>query len=157
VIFVVACTHASPPAESPAPTDSPRESDTPAAPKADVVAVEATGDPGATVVGVSIRSDDVDCTQYADWWELIADDGTLVYRRILDHSHPDEQPFLRTGDPIALDPARPLWVRAHLHPDGYGGATMHGSVSAGFVATAMPDGFAAGLATSEPLPTECLF
>lgn len=49
-----------------------------------------------------MRSPDRDCGLYADWWEVVGEDGRLLYRRILMHSHPDEQPFTRPGGPVAI-------------------------------------------------------
>ena len=59
-------------------------------PYANVTAVTASGDPGAYIFAVSVESADIDCGQYADWWELLSEDGSLIYRRILAHSHTDE-------------------------------------------------------------------
>jgi hypothetical protein len=86
----------------------------------------------------------------------VSEDGRLLYRRILMHSHPDEQPFTRPGGPVAIDAETTVIVRAHLVPTGYGGAVMRGSVARGF--SAWPDApadFAADLATRPPLPKEC--
>jgi len=126
-------------------------------PTADVVGVRVTGDPDDYTFFVSIRSDETGCDRYADWWEVLTPDGALVYRRILDHSHPNEQPFERSGGPVAVAAADSLVVRAHLHPNGYGGASLAGSVESGFPPTTLEDGFAADLATAPPLPTGCLF
>lgn len=132
------------------------------APVADVVGVRTTGSAGAYTVYVSIASTETGCDQYADWWELLTPTGELVYRRILDHSHPDEQPFERSGGPVAIAAGDEVVVRAHLHGEhalsgGYGGARMTGSVSGGFAAAAADPGFAPSLASSPPLPESCLF
>jgi hypothetical protein len=129
----------------------------PADATADVVGVEVTGDPGAYTFSVSVRSDETGCEQYADWWEVLTSGGALVYRRILEHSHPSEQPFTRTGGPVDVTAADALVVRAHLHPNGYAGGAMAGSVEGGFGPTTLETGFAADLATAPPLPTRCLF
>lgn len=129
---------------------------------ADVVGVRATGSPGEYTVYVSIASAETGCEQYADWWEVLTPSGELVFRRILDHSHPDEQPFERSGGPVAIAAGDEVVVRAHLHAEqaasgGYGGAWMRGSVDAGFATAAADPGFAPSLATSPPLPESCLF
>jgi len=124
---------------------------------ADVVATRVTGDASAYTFYVSIRSDETGCDRYADWWELLTPEGALVYRRILDHSHPDEQPFERSGGPVDVGPDDPLVVRAHLHPQGYGGTALAGTASGAFTLTTLEDGFAADLETSPPLPASCLF
>ena len=75
--------------------------------------------------------------------------------RILLHSHVTEQPFTRSGSTVAIEAEQTVWVRAHMHPDGYGGQALHGSVSAGFEPRSPVSGFAADLATQPPLPDDC--
>lgn len=126
-------------------------------PLADVVSVVVQGQTGALEFLVGIESPDTGCKQYADWWEVISTDGKLLYRRILRHSHVDEQPFVRSGGPVEVDPDRVVWVRAHMHPAGYGGTAMKGSVRAGFERAAPESGFAAELGKTAPLPEGCAF
>jgi hypothetical protein len=124
---------------------------------ADVIAVQASGQPGAYQFNVGIRSLDKGCAQYADWWEVVNEDGKLLYRRVLLHSHVDEQPFTRSGGPVPIQTDTVVWVRAHMNTGGYGGMAFKGSVKAGFK-QAVPDaGFAAGLAKQAPLPAGCDF
>ena len=92
--------------------------------QADVIAVQASGSPGAYQFNVGIRSPDKGCAQYADWWEVVSTDGKLLYRRVLLHSHVDEQPFTRSGGPVPIQPDTVVWVRAHMNTGGYGGAAM---------------------------------
>jgi hypothetical protein len=123
---------------------------------ADVLRVVAQGRPGAYRLAVTIKSPDRDCNHYADWWEVVSEQGQLLHRRVLMHSHPDEQPFTRPDGPVALAADQTVVVRAHFHPTGYGGAALRGSVARGFAPwPEAPAGFAAGLAHSPPLPTEC--
>jgi hypothetical protein len=125
---------------------------------ADVEAVSATGDEGAYTFAVALRSPDVDCDQYADWWEVLTPEGALVYRRILDHSHPHEQPFMRDGGPVEVSSTDPLIVRGHFHPSGYGGTAMGGTVAKGFAAAPeIGKDFAPGVESEEPQPKKCLF
>ncbi|MCA9493497.1 MAG: hypothetical protein KC621_26380 [Myxococcales bacterium] len=124
---------------------------------ADVVGVRVTGDAGAYTFAVSVRSDETGCDRYADWWEVLSADGSLVYRRVLDHSHPGEQPFERDGGPVQIAADERVLVRAHLSPDGYGGEGMEGTVADGFVSIEPAPGFALDLATEPPLPAGCLF
>lgn len=124
---------------------------------ADVISVNVAGTPGAYTFSVGISSPDTGCDQYADWWEVVRPDGELVYRRILLHSHVGEQPFVRAGGPVAVAADEMVWVRAHLHPGGYGGAAFRGSVHEGFVAAQPAAGFAADLAAASPLPDGCAF
>ena len=61
--------------------------------KADITAVKASGSDGNYQFSVTIKSPDTGCDQYADWWEVIDEDGNLLYRRILMHSHVNEIPW----------------------------------------------------------------
>jgi hypothetical protein len=115
------------------------------------------GDAGAYQFSVGIESPDTGCDQYADWWEVVSEDGALIYRRVLLHSHVGEQPFVRSGGPAAIEADTVVWVRAHMHPGGYGGAAFRGSVQEGFQETELSADFAADLAGEEPLPDGCAF
>ncbi len=123
---------------------------------ADVEGVEATGDPWDYTFAVTVHSPDLDCSQYADWWEVVQDDGTLVYRRILNHSHADEQPCTRTGGPVEIADGDEVIVRAHMNEQGYGGQAMRGSVRDGFVVDpSITATFAAELESADPQPEDC--
>jgi hypothetical protein len=124
---------------------------------ADVISVDITGEAGQYLFSVGIESPDVDCDQYADWWEVVADDGELVYRRILLHSHAQEQPFIRSGGPVSIKPDQEILVRAHMNNSGYGGRAFKGSVKSGFDSVDLPPDFANDLAQEPPLPTDCGF
>ena len=124
---------------------------------ADVLSVAVSGAENAYQFSVEIRSPDTGCEQYADWWEVITEDGKLVYRRILAHSHVNEQPFKRSGGPVTIQEDTVVIVRAHMHLDGYGGTAFQGSVGDGFEAIQLEPDFAADLAESEPLPSGCGF
>jgi hypothetical protein len=126
-------------------------------PGADVIAVQASGQPGAYQFNVGIRSLDKGCAQYANWWEVVSTDGKLLYRRVLMHSHVDEQPFTRSGGPVPVQPDTLVWVRAHMNTGGYGGAAFKGSVKTGFKQAVLDAGFATGLAKQAPLPDGCDF
>lgn len=122
---------------------------------ADVVSVAVRPDDGGYRFAVGLASPDTGCEQYADWWEVVSEDGELIYRRPLAHSHVDEQPFVRSGGPVAIDSDLPVWVRGHMHPNGYGGVTFFGSVAEGFIARESVHDFARGLADQPPTPPEC--
>ena len=125
--------------------------------QADVISVQASGEPGAYQFTVGIRSPDTGCGQYADWWEVLNEKGELLYRRVLLHSHVSEQPFLRSGGPVPIQPDTVVWVRAHMNSAGYGGVAYKGSVKSGFIRATLDRGFAADLATRPPLPDGCGF
>jgi hypothetical protein len=124
---------------------------------ADVIAVQASGSPGAYQFSVGIHSPDKGCSQYADWWEVVSTDGKLLYRRVLLHSHVGEQPFTRSGGPVPIQPEMIVWVRAHMNTGGYGGMAFKGSVKTGFAKTEPPANFAPALAKQPPLPDGCAF
>jgi hypothetical protein len=125
--------------------------------KAHVRSVSASGEANAYRFSVEISSPDLGCEQYADWWEVVDEDGELIYRRILAHSHVTEQPFTRSGGPIDIDADQVVWVRAHMNPHGYGGAALMGSVNAGFQPAELPADFASDLDQAPPLPEGCAF
>lgn len=122
---------------------------------AHIESVHASGEPGRYQFRVGVRSPDTGCEQYANWWEVVSEDGRLLYRRILAHSHVREQPFARRGGPVAVDAETVVWVRAHMHPTGYGGAAFRGSVKDGFQRAWLGSYFASELEDQPPLPSGC--
>ncbi|MEM6354036.1 MAG: hypothetical protein AAF766_25105 [Cyanobacteria bacterium P01_D01_bin.14] len=151
-------------AETSAPTSEPTTSGTStqlsAAPDPFALVTEvevSTQSPGNYTFAVTLASPDTGCEQYANWWEVVTEEGDLVYRRILAHSHIEEQPFQRSGGPVELQPDQTVIVRGHMDPDGYGTQAMQGSVEAGFTEVMLPEGFAADLAEAEPQPSGCTF
>jgi hypothetical protein len=124
---------------------------------AGIVSIEISGEAGSYTFAVQVASPDTGCDRYADWWEVLTPDGRLLYRRILLHSHVDEQPFTRTGGPVAAGVESPVIVRAHMHPDGYLRSAMQGSATTGFSPVELTEGFAADLETAPPQPDGCAF
>lgn len=124
---------------------------------ADIVSVAVTGEAGNYTFAVTVSSADTGCEQYANWWE-VADPqtGELIYRRILAHSHINEQPFTRSGGPVSVEPSQSIIVRAHMGglQSHYGGQAFGGSVAEGFepVADTVSD-----LGAVDPLPKDCAF
>jgi hypothetical protein len=124
---------------------------------ADVISVAVSGAPGAYDFSVGIRSPDAGCGRYADWWEVLSVDGRLLYRRILFHSHVDEQPFERSGGPVPVGADQVVWVRAHMNRAGYGGTVFRGAARSGFSAAQAAPGFAVHAEKEAPLPSGCAF
>ena len=124
---------------------------------ADVISVQVSGSDGAYQFSVQVSSPDTGCDQYADWWEVLTEDGELVYRRVLLHSHVGEQPFTRSGGPAAIQAGTVVWVRAHMNTGGYGGQALKGSVQTGFEPAELSTDYAADLAEQLPLPEDCAF
>jgi len=148
-------THAWTPA--PTPISAQEVIATPEAIIADVLSVNVTGDAKNYQFNVEIYSPDTGCHQYADWWEVLNENGSLIYRRVLLHSHVNEQPFLRSGGPVEIFPDTVVIVRAHMNKDGYGGRVLGGSVSGGFQPVELEADFAVGVEALEPLPEDCAF
>ena len=122
-----------------------------------VTSVSIAGKPNAYSFSVGIQSADTGCEQYADWWEVLTPTGDLIYRRILQHSHVEEQPFIRSGGPIAINENTEVIVRGHMNTSGYGEVAFQGTVKNGFKMKTLPKGFAFHLAKKTPLPDGCAF
>lgn len=145
------------PLVEPAAADSANPTDADGLPGADLVSVAVTGEAGNYTFAVTLSSADTGCEQYADWWEVAdAKTGKLLYRRILAHSHTNEQPFTRSGGPVPIEPNQSVIIRGHMGgvQSHYGGQVLGGSVEAGF--KPVTDSLAS-LESVEPLPTECAF
>lgn len=125
--------------------------------QAEVLSISVGGEPNNYQFSVEIQSPDTGCELYADWWEVIDEDGNLIYRRILLHSHPNEQPFIRSGGPVPVQASTMIIIRAHMHPGGYGNAALIGSILDGFEPVTLANDFATNLETTPPLPDECAF
>ena len=123
----------------------------------DVTQVTVSGQPGAYTFKVTLRSPDTGCQQYADWWEVVSAEGELLYRRILLHSHVNEQPFTRSGGPVPIGAATQVIVRAHMNTTGYGGVAFKGAADQGFAEAELRDDFAANVEAEAPLPKDCAF
>jgi hypothetical protein len=80
---------------------------------------------GAYDFDVTIRSNDTGWEHYADAFEVLAPDGTLLGQRILLHPHVEEQPFTRDlyGVEVPQGIAE-VTVRARHKPKGYDGTAM---------------------------------
>ena len=137
-------------------------------PYAHVVGVSVSGEPMSYSFAVTVESADIDCSQYADWWEVLDESGSLVYRRILEHSHTDENgttdadapgnTFTRSGGPVAVTADDVVIVRAHMSVGGYNGIVLRGTATEGFYeAMDIDSSFATDVEDDPPLPAGCLF
>ena len=125
---------------------------------ADVVSVTVSGgNNGVFNFAVGIFSPDFDCSQYANWWEVVSEDGTLIARRILGHSHVPPvfpQPFIRNTN-VTIDTTTVVWIRGHMNNTGYkNGKAFRGSIASGFVEMSIPVDFALDLDNEVP---DCAF
>ena len=125
--------------------------------QAAITAVKCSGQPNNYTLNVTIKSPDTGCDQYADWWEVFNSDGILIYRRILGHSHVNEQPFTRSGGIVDVGPDDFIYVRAHMNNLGYGSLVFSGTLSNDLKPDTLDTSFAMDLATMAPLPDDCAF
>jgi len=90
---------------------------------ADVVDAEARkAGPGRYDFQVTVAHGDEGWSHYADRWEIVAPDGTVLGTRVLLHPHVDEQPFRRGLQGVPIQESVPaVTVRAHDSVHGYGG------------------------------------
>ena len=93
--------------------------------KAHVLFVEATQEAGEVwTFSVTVSHDDRGPNHWADWWRVRTPAGSELGRRVLLHSHEDEQPFTR-DERIRIPPGvRIVVVEAHDKVHGLGGATV---------------------------------
>lgn len=93
--------------------------------EADVVAVEARPAGGdGWRFDVTLRHADEGWDHYADKWDIVAPDGSVLGTRVLFHPHVDEQPFTRSHGVQVPKDVDTVTVRAHDKIHGYGGAEM---------------------------------
>ena len=92
-----------------------------------VVAVEAVPEAGGTWrFTVTVRHDDESWDHYADKWQVLGPDGTVLGERVLLHPHVDEQPFTRSLGGVVIPAAvQKVEVRAHDTVDGWGPSVAH--------------------------------
>lgn len=123
--------------------------------KAEVTKGIASGAPGAYTFGVTVNSPETGCDQYADWREVVSEDGRLISRRTRLHSHVGEQPFTRSGRQVPVSAGEVMIVRAHMNTSGYENTTCKGSAWSGFSTATLPGDFASRLESLQPQP--CAF
>lgn len=125
--------------------------------EAQIVSVTVSGSENNYTFNIGVESPDTGCDQYADWWEIITEKGELIYRRILAHSHVDEQPFVRSGGVVEIESDQIVIIRAHMNTSGFGRQVFKGNVENGFSSFMVEADFAGALSQIQPLPTDCAF
>lgn len=81
--------------------------------------------PGTYDFDATIRSVDRGWDHYADAFEVLAPDGTLLGRRVLAHPHETEQPFTRELEGVRIPAGiEHVTVRARHKPKGYDGKSV---------------------------------
>ena len=74
--------------------------------EADIVDVKVQAQGGGRYAfEVTVRHADEGWNHYADKWDLVAPDGTVLGTRVLLHPHEDEQPFTRSLSGVSVPPA----------------------------------------------------
>ncbi|MFT5891392.1 MAG: hypothetical protein ACI9Y7_001494 [Dokdonia sp.] len=125
--------------------------------QASVVSVTTSQVGDGYTFSVGVSSPDTGCDQYANWWEVVSEEGTLIYRRILAHSHVNEQPFVRSGSAVTITATQEVIIRVHMNTTGYSTQGYKGSVTNGFSEYMILEDFANELADQAPLPSGCAF
>lgn len=94
--------------------------------EADVIEVQVEKRAAATYdFAVSVEHLDEGWNHYADKWDVVDDQGTVLATRVLAHPHVGEQPFTRGLSGVKLpEKMTTVTVRAHDSVHGYGGRTV---------------------------------
>lgn len=114
---------------------------------------------GSYTFSVTLKSPDKGCSQYANWWEVVSLNEELIYRRILGHSHVNEQPFTRSGGTVKINATDVVIIRGHMNTTGYGEGkiAMKGSAKDGFNPYVLAKYFANSVEIDSPQPSGCAF
>ena len=63
---------------------------------------------------VTLEHDDSGWDHYADLWQILSDDGTVLGKRVLLHPHVNEQPFTRSLNGVNIpNGINTVWIEAH--------------------------------------------
>ena len=91
--------------------------------EADVLRAEALAENGgAWRFRVTVAHGDTGWDHYADKWDVLAPDGTVLGTRVLLHPHETEQPFIRALGGVKIpEYVAEVTLRAHDSVHGYGG------------------------------------
>ena len=94
--------------------------------KADIVDVEIQNSGnGLYRFDVTVAHQDEGWKHYANKWDVVAPDGTILGTRTLLHPHVEEQPFTRSLSGVAIaGTITEVTIRAHDSVHGYGGVTV---------------------------------
>jgi hypothetical protein len=94
--------------------------------EADVVDASVRQTAGNTYsFSVTVRHADTGWEHYADRWQVLAPDGTVLGERVLLHPHETEQPFTRQLDGVVIPPEiGEVIIRASDSVHGFGGTEL---------------------------------
>ena len=95
--------------------------------EADVVEVKVTREgPQVYRFDVTVAHSDTGWKHYADRWDVLAPDGSVLGTRVLFHPHVDEQPFTRSLSGVNIpEGITSVRIRAHDSVHGHGGKEMN--------------------------------
>ena len=91
--------------------------------EADVLKVDVEGTGTNTFrFSVTVRHNDQGWDHFADKWDVVAPDGSILATRILHHPHEKEQPFTRSLGGVKIPSGiQKVSIQAHDSVHGYGG------------------------------------
>lgn len=94
--------------------------------KADVLSADIQLDPDGTyTLRVEVEHADDGWDHYADAWQVLAPDGTVLATRVLAHPHVNEQPFVRSKSGIEIpEGIETVTLRARDLVHGFGGGEL---------------------------------
>ncbi|MEQ9328171.1 MAG: hypothetical protein RJQ21_12855 [Rhodospirillales bacterium] len=93
--------------------------------EADVLDVRAERSGDSWRFTVTVAHEDAGWNHYADRWDILAPDGTVLGSRVLLHPHDSEQPFTRSLGGVAIPAGIDrVTIRAHDKIHGLGGKTV---------------------------------
>ncbi len=100
--------------------------------EADVVGVQVTKTGDTFRFSVTVRHADAGWEHFANNWEVVAPDGTVLDTRVLAHPHDNEQPFTRSLGSVRIPAGvSTVRVRAHDNVHGHGGREMEVNIDTG--------------------------
>lgn len=94
--------------------------------EADVINVEIKKTDTITYqFNVTVSHNDEGWDHYANKWDVVAPDGTIIATRILHHPHVNEQPFTRSLSNVTIPKdIKEVTIRAHDSVHEYGGKVI---------------------------------
>jgi hypothetical protein len=89
---------------------------------ADVLSATASCAASVCTFSVTVRHEDEGWSHYANAWEVLLPDGSVLATRVLEHPHVEEQPFTRELSGVKIPPnVTSVRIRARDCVHGYGG------------------------------------
>lgn len=105
---------------------------------ADIVSVQTKGGAGAYTFLVKLEGVGIDSGQDVDRWEVLSEDGRLLYRGALSPDDIKERSFASAGGPVPIGADTSVWVLAHTSSAGYAPVGFKGAPRTGFRKTEIP-------------------